>query len=124
MLRSQSHVDEDRLNKLLSNGMSRRHEKRVKKNDLAISGRNDPANVLGFRQLKVGGSATVKNGSTARQRGTQLAPLMTASGTAAKLDLLGNSQMQQQVQGMLSDLNRVKNMNLDAMAAPKQLAST
>lgn len=45
---------------------------------------------------------------------------MTSGGTAAKLDLLGNSQLQKQVQGMLNDMNRVKNMKMDGPVAFKQ----
>ena len=87
-----SRISDRRKNKIDDDfNINRMGNYSVKKNldqqKLTISGRDDPANVLGFRQLK-GGSATAKNGTT-RNRNNLLAPI-TSSGTVGKLELLGN----------------------------------
>ena len=106
-VRSQYQTDEDRIKKLTGFSMSKQIEKQ---RHMSIGGRDDPSNVLGYQKMRTGVPATMRHGS--RQKRGQLDPLKDRRVvlTAGKDEK--PSALQNNIYGMLSDLNRAKNMRI------------
>lgn len=66
MLRNQCNMDEERVKKLANFSVTKQIEQQRGNQLQQVSGRDDPANVLGFRKLNIGPS-TAKNSTRQRQ---------------------------------------------------------
>lgn len=65
-LRNQCNTDEERIKKLVNFSMTKKIEQQRGNQLQQVSGRDDPANVLGFRKLNIGPS-TAKNSTRQRR---------------------------------------------------------